>query len=128
MKNKWLTAIPADFDPENSDRTPPEGFDPGSFEGMMPDGAARPERPEEEEMPDFDFSGSFAEQGETTSIDIADAHISVEIENGKEAGSLDDVTQGTFVTITMNGKGQATNVLVSGGFGFRGGFPFGMGN
>ena len=46
-------------------------------------------------------------------VDIGDAHISVEIDGGKASGSMDDIKAGTFVTITMNGKGEVTNVLVS---------------
>ena len=61
---------------------------------------------------------SFASDAETKELDIGDAHISVEIENGKESGSLEDLTPGTFVTVTVNGRGKVTYVLIS----FRGSF------
>lgn len=132
------------FDPENM----PEGFNPGNMpEGFnpenMPEGMALPEG-----MPEFDgekgerpdFGGekgerpSFGGEGgrmpgfgnfsdmETKTVDIGKAHISVEIENGKESGSMDNIVPGTFVTITINAKGEATYVLVSAqsGFGGRG--------
>lgn len=124
--------IPEDFDPENPDRTPPEGFDPGSFGGQMPNGGDMPERPTGEGMPEMptgegmsnfgDMSGMFGDMGEATSIDIANARISVEIEEGKASGSMEDVKPGAFVTITLNGKGEATAVLVSANSGFGGRF------
>ena len=137
--------MPEDFNTENM----PEGFNPGNMpEGFdpenMPEGMSRPEG-----MPEFDgevgerpeFSGeqgerpSFGGEGdrmpggfgnfsemETKTLDIGKAHISVEIENGKESGSMDNIVPGAFVTITVNGKGEATYVLVSAqsGFGGRG--------
>ena len=111
--------IPEDFDPE---KAPPEGFDPGNFGGQMPNGGDIPERPTGEGMPEmpngqgmpnFDASGMFGDMGEARSIDIANARISVEIEEGKASGSMEDVKPGTFMTITLNGKGEATAVLVS---------------
>ena len=106
----------------------------------MPEGMEPPERmeppegmsmPENGEMPDFDGEnsamrpgfGNFGENMETKDVDIANAHISVEIEGGKASGSMDDIKAGTFVTITMNGKGEVTNVLVSSMSGFGGRFP-----
>ena len=56
---------------------------------------------------------NFASDVETKELDIGDAHISVEIENGKESGSLEDLTPGAFVTITVNGRGKVTYVLIS---------------
>ena len=120
-------------------------FDPDSFEGTMPDGESFPQwgsgempempegmelpegmtMPENVEMPDFgsmddmDF-GNFDSDAQTTAVDIGDAHISVEIDGGKASGSMDDIKTGTFVTITMNGKGEVTNVLVSSQSGFGG--------
>ena len=109
--------MPEDFDPESL----PEGFEgfPGGFNGEMPEGETRPQRGDGQRpqgMVGFTFDG------ETRQIDIADAHISVEIEGGKEGGSLESLTPGSFVTITINAKGQATYVLVSAnsGFNFRG--------
>lgn len=88
--------------------TPPEGMT--SLEGMT--------MPENGEMPDFgDMGGmefgNFYSDTETKNVDISGAHISVEIDGGKASGSMDDIKAGTFVTITMNGKGEVTNVLVS---------------
>ena len=119
-----------------------EGFDPGAFEGTMPQGEDFPQwsggemptmpegmefpedmtMPANGEMPDFSGenggrgpgSGSFnAEEMETKTLDLADAHISVEIEGGKASGSLEDIVPGASVTITLDGKGKATYVLVS---------------
>ena len=124
--------IPEDFDPSNPDRTPPEGFDPGNFGGQMPNGGEIPEMPTGEGMPEMpngqgmpnfgDMSGMLGNMGEAKSIDIANARISVEIEEGKASGSMEDVKPGAFVTITLNGKGEATAVLVSASSGFGGRF------
>ena len=72
--------------------------------------------------PDF---GDFEFEGETTQIDIANAHISVEIDGGKASGTLEDITPGSFVTITRNSKGEVTNILVSSQSGFGGIGSFG---
>ena len=88
-------------------------------------GGGEGERPsfggEDDQMPGFD---KFSEM-ETTTVDIGKAHISVEIEGGKESGSMDNIVPGAFVTVMVNGKGEATYVLVSAqsGFGFGGGRP-----
>ena len=134
------------FNPENFDGTLPEGETmpqrgegetmPQWGEGEMPEmpgDMTLPEgmtMPENGEMPDFGGAmgegmsgfGNFAEDMETKDVDIADAHISVEIDGGKASGSMDDIKAGTFVTITLNGKGEATYVLVSSqsAFGGRG--------
>ncbi len=84
-----------------------ENFNPEDFAGEMPEGM---ELPEDMEMPGF---GSMFAGGETTEIDLAEAHISVEFDGGKATGSMEDITTGSFLTITMNKKGEATNVLVS---------------
>ena len=74
-------------------------------------------------MPNFgDISGMFGDMGEAKRIDIANARISVEIEEGKASGSMEDIKPGTFVTITLNGKGEATAVLVAASSGFGGRF------
>lgn len=123
------------FDPESFSGTMPEGENfpqwgqgemPERPEGStMPEGMEFPEgmtMPENGEQPDFDGGdrqpgfGNFPqgmEDMETTEVDIANAHISVEIENGKESGSLENIVPGVFVTITMSPKGEATYVLVS---------------
>ena len=94
-----------DFDPEDM----PEGFGPGGIgEGEPPEKAAEGERPE---------------LGEATTIDVADAHISVEIEGGKESGSMENIVPGTFITVTLSSKGEATYVLVSQPMGFGGFMP-----
>lgn len=99
--------------PEDEDFTMPENGSMPNFGGSMPNfggnggmGAG---------------FGSFASDAETKDVDIADAHISVEIEGGKASGSMDDIKAGTFVTLTVNGKGKVTNVLVSSQSFFGGG-------
>jgi len=117
-----------DFNPEDFEGTFPEG---GNFpqwgDGEMPEMPEGMTPPEDGQMPDFgggmpNFGGNggmgagsenFASDAETKDVDIGDAHISVEIDGGKASGSMDDIKAGTFVTITMNGKGEVTNVLVS---------------
>ena len=117
-----------DFNPEDFEGAAPEG---GNFpqwgEGEMsemPEGMEPPEgmtMPESGEMPDFGGEnggmmpgfGNFTEDMETKTVDIGNAHISVEIDGGKASGSMEDIKAGTFVTVTMNGKGEATYVLVS---------------
>ena len=117
-----------DFKPEDFEGAFPEdGNFPQWGDGEMPEmpeGMTPPEgmtMPENGEMPDFSGEdggmrpgfGDFGEDMETKDVDIANAHISVEIDGGKASGSMDDIKAGIFVTITMNGKGEVTNVLVS---------------
>lgn len=118
--------------PEGERPQNPEGFDPEQFGGTMPeefDGTmpeefegTRPSRGEGDgERPAFQMpEGS----GETVTVDLANIHISVEIDGGKASGSMEDIQAGSFLTITKNGKGEITNVLVSlrSGFGGMGGF------
>ena len=141
--------FPYGFSGEGFDGTMPEG---GEFSGSFPGGGnfpsgedfsgwvqgQMPSMPEGGEMPDFSgsfggmmggFSSSFDE--ETQQIDIGDTRIGVEIEGGKESGSLENLIPGAFVTITMTAKGKVTYVLVSSssdmnGFGGFGNF-MGMG-
>ena len=125
----------AGFNPNEFDGTLPEGETfPQWGEGEMPEGMKHPEgmtMPENGEMPDFGGEnggmrpgfGNFGEDMETTDVDIANAHISVEIDGGKASGSMNDIKAGTFVTITMNGKGEATYVLVYSMEGFGGRRP-----
>ena len=114
-------------------------FNPEDFEGSFPEGGSFPqwgngEMPEGMEIPEgmtipdfgggdmnFDFE-DFGSDVQTKSVDIGDAHISVEIDGGKASGSMDDIEAGSFVTITMNGKGEVTNVLVSAMSSFGGSF------
>ena len=100
------------------DFTMPEDFDPEMMKEFGKDEG--PQMPPDGEMPDRE---SFDDMGEATTLDLAQAHISVEIDGGKESGTLDDVVPGTFITVTVNAKGQATYVLVSQASGF-GGFDF----
>lgn len=127
------------------------GFDPGQFDGTMPEGETFPQwgegempkmpegmeppegmtMPENGERPNFGGEnggmrpgfGNWGENMETTDVDIADAHISVEIDGGKASGSLEDIMPGSIVTITVNGKGEATYVLISSQSGFGGRRP-----
>lgn len=105
-----------EFDPENFNS---ENFNPENFnrEDFNPEDIDSTELvPSDKEKPKF-------EEGESKTIDIADAHISVEIEDGKATGSMDDIKTGSFLTITVNGKGEVTNVLVSSSRGFGGRMP-----
>ena len=128
-----------DFNPEDFEgEFPEEGNFPQQGDGEMPEmpeGMELPEgmtMPEDGQMPDFGgenggmnpMFGNFGEDMETTDVDIGDAHISVEIDGGKATGSLEDITPGTSVTVTMNGKGKVTNVLVSSQSFFGGGNGF----
>ena len=133
------------FDWESFEGTFPGG---GGFSGWggempdmpnMPEGATMPSMPEGGAMPNFGggsgmFPGfgsggeaefdyeDYAADMQTQDIDIGDAHISVEIDGGKATGSMDDLIPGAFVTVTVNGKGKVTNVLVSSQSGFGGGW------
>lgn len=126
-----------------------ENINPEDFKGSMPDGEDFPkwedgempdmpegmtppegkERPEDGKMPEFFGEnggrmpgfGGFGEDVETKEMDIAKAHISVEIDGGKASGTMDDIQPGTFVTVTLNGKGEVTYVLVSSRSFFGGG-------
>ena len=135
--------------PEGMEGFDPENFDPESFNGTLPNGETlpqggngeRPEMPEDGElpegmtmpegmtppedgeMPEFDGEGrfeNFMPDAETKDVDIKNAHISVEEDGVKASGSLEDIQPGSFVTVTMNGKGEVTNVLVSSRSGFGG--------
>jgi hypothetical protein len=125
------------FNPESFDGTLPEGETfPQWGDGEkpeMPEGMTPPEgmtMPENGEMPDFGGEnggmrpgfGNMSADAETTDFDIGNAHISVEIDGGKASGSMDDIKAGTFVTVTINGKGEAIYVLVSSAIGFGGRF------
>ena len=128
--------MPEDFDgtmPEGFDGTVPEGFDgnfpegfeggfpggmPEDFDGTLPEGETYPQRGEGQ-MPGG-MMGAFSSDAETTQVDVSNAHISVEIDGGKASGTLEDIQPGSFVTVTLNGKGEATYVLVSEGFRFGG--------
>ena len=109
--------------PEGGDKERPQGERP-----EMPEGSEQPEGmtpPEDGEMTAFGNENrfkNFMSDAETKELDIGNAHISLEEDGVKASGSLDDIKPGSFVTVTMNGKGEVTNVLVSASAGFgRGG-------
>lgn len=123
----------------------PEGFENfgggnmPNFGGQMPEGDfTMPEGFGEGEMPTMPegMGGRFnREDMETTTVDLAEAHISLELEDGsKAAGTMSDITVGSRLTITMEGD-KAVRVVVSqnsfsgfGGFGGQGGFGGNRGN
>ena len=66
----------------------------------------------------------FGIDGETKTVDITNAHISVDNNGTKESGTTENLTPGAIVTITLNKKGEATYILVTSTgrrFGGRGG-------
>ena len=69
-----------------------------------------PQRPSGGNM--FGGIGSQLEGVETTLVELANVHISLEYNGVKEGGGIDDVTVGSHTTITMNSEGEATNVVV----------------
>ena len=87
--------MPENFNPEN--------FDPEKMDGN-PEGQG-PQRPPMGQMPG-------GEAGEIVTLDFANAHISIEIQTGKEGGSMDDIAPGVMVTVNVDKKGVATYVLV----------------
>ena len=116
------------------DFTMPEGMTMPE-QGEWPEDMTLPEgmtMPQKGERPSFGGNGGNRGEGfgnwgsdaETKELDLANAHISIEIEGGKESGSMDDIHPGTMVTVTLSAKGQATYVLISSrsGFGGFGGF------
>ena len=129
---------PGSFNPEEFDGSFPEGKDfPQRQQGempQMPEGMTPPqngEMPEDGQMPSFGGGQggrgfeNFASDMETTTVDIGDAHISIENNGIKESGSIADIQPGTFVTITLNGKGEVTYVLITSQSRFGGGRGFG---
>lgn len=137
------------FNPENLEgfeNFNPEDFANGNFENMpegmpqMPNGdfsfdpenmpEGMPQRPEGSALPEGSARPDFSEQMENMegkTVDVSNAHISVEIENGKEEGSISDITVGSFVTVTLDKDSNVTNVLVSKSSGM-GGQRFNIGN
>ena len=101
-----------DFTWPEGEFTMPEGFEGGnmpSFGGQRPEGAEG-----DFTMPEgFEGGSRFnTEDMETTTVDLADAHISVEIDGGKASGTMEDIKVGSHLTITMEGD-KAVYVLVS---------------
>ncbi len=88
-----------DFNPEDADGSRPSR----SGKNFNPDNADRSGK----NRPDRNFNID-----ELTKIDISEAHISIEIDEGKEAGTIDDVKEGSRVTIVLKGEKPVT-VLVS---------------
>lgn len=122
-----FTMPEGDFTPPEGDFTMPEGgfsrpegdftrpqgdFDPNNADGELPDGMTAPSMPADGERPG---SGSFGDrgQGEPTTVDLKNAHISIQDGDIKAAGSISDIKAGSFLTVTLNSKGEATEVLVS---------------
>lgn len=100
--------------PEGEMPALPEGetMPEGGFDGQFPKKpeGERPTMPEGETRPERE-NGSFGDM-ETTEIDLAGAHITVEFDGGKATGSMEDITPGSFLTITMV-DGKATKAVVS---------------
>lgn len=110
-----------DFTMPEGDFTMPEGgFNRPEGDFTMPEGAEMPTRPAGGERPETGDST----QLQTTAVDLKNAHISIQDGDIKAAGSISDIKAGSFLTITLNSKGEATEVLVSsmsfGGNGFNG--------
>ena len=97
----------------------PEGMTmpEGGFQwnGEMPEGMTRPE----DGAP---IVNSSLANISTITVDIANAHISVQTDGVKAGGTMDDIKAGAMVTITAKGN-KVTNVLVTSqnSFGGRGG-------
>ena len=114
--------------PENSTMPDGSNFPQGGFGGNFPQGGFGGQGDGEmPTMPEGGFNGGNrfnTEDMETTTVDLKDAHISVEIDGGKASGTMSDITVGSRLTITMEGD-KAVRVVVSqnsfGGFG-QGGF------
>lgn len=139
-----FTMPEGDFTMPEGDFTVPEGmdmpsrpngdFDPNNFSGELPEGMTMPTMPADGEMPNF--FGDTNSDAATTTVDLKNAHISVQDGDIKAAGSMSDIKAGSFLTITCNSSGEATEVLVStmdfggrGQGGFSGtGFGGGRGN
>lgn len=105
-------------------QTPPDlpegGQMPIQQEGEKPDGEMpQGEAPKNGERPQ---GGGREFDGETTQVDLANAKITVQFDGGKATGSMDDITEGVFLTITLNAKGEAVTAVVTemSGFGQRG--------
>lgn len=106
-----------DFTRPEGDFTMPEEDFTRPEVGKRPEEGQRPTMPEGE-RPSF---GNFGDdQGETTTADLKNAHISIQDGDIKAAGSIDDIKAGSFLTVTVNSKGEATEVLVASMRGFGG--------
>lgn len=98
---------------EMPERPTGEGFPRRPSDGEMserPTGEI-PERPtgeEERQRPSFGGANTEAE-----SYDLANAHVSVEIDEGKASGTMEDIKTGSILTLTLNKNGEVTQVLVS---------------
>ena len=83
----------------------PTGEMPERPTGEMPE---RPTGEEESQRPSFGGANTEAE-----SYDLANAHVSVEIDEGKASGTMEDIKTGSILTLTLNKNGEVTQVLVS---------------
>lgn len=90
---------------EDFPRRPADGETSERPTGEMPE---RPTGEEERQRPSFGGANTEAE-----SYDLANAHISVEIDEGKASGTMEDIKTGSILTLTLNKKGEVTQVLVS---------------
>lgn len=125
-----MPELPADGEkptkPENGEETEAMGdVAPESIDGtapldiqQIPEGETPPELPDDENGDRKEGRGELHDQGESVTLDLANAHISVEIDGGKATGSMEDITVGSILTVTLNAAGEATNVLVSSMSGF----------
>lgn len=106
--------------PEGGRSSMPEGERPSRQEGAFAGSGGT--LPEGETMPSVSSGGrrDRMETAESSQIDLANAHITVEFDGGKASGSMEDITVGTYVTVTLNSEGQATKVVVSEASGFGG--------
>jgi len=64
--------------------------------------------------------------GETTEYDLANAHISTTTDGVKASATIDDITVGCSLTLTLDSKGNVTNVVISSNQGFGGGMRGGF--
>lgn len=136
VKKEGTVIYLLEFNSINISESRPTGDDPEGSRPSRPDkdtDGSRPSRPEGDFNPD-DTDGSRpsrpdrefnTDESQLTKLDIADAHISIEIDEGKEAGTIDDIKEGSRVTITLKGD-KPTNVLISSNS--RNGKGFGKGN
>lgn len=109
--------------PEGMERpTRPEGeFDPNNFDGELPEGATMPSMPADGSRPNWGNRDENGTQLQTTAVDLKNAHISIQDGDIKAAGSMSDIKVGSMLTITLNGSGEAIEVLVTSS-GFSGNF------
>lgn len=114
--------------PEGDFTMPEGGFNPEDFNGQMPEGMTRPEGGSRPEGGRPESGNGEAVQMQTTAVDLKNAHISIQDGDIKAAGSISDIKPGSMLTITLNSKGEATEVLVTSTSRFGGVFDGNMPN